>query len=172
MQPWHAIVWTRVYYLTWMTSSGGRDPVFQNTQLWAHWEFLINNSSKKGCGGTSLIIYFSNPRFLAARIYTWLDFQGPALSQRPPRRWINSSPTAPSPPHPRASSNTWAKTWILSALRMPAGFGRERSPPGPNWYRDAVKRNVLAPHIYTAVRWLSLDFHSYYLLRASELSCH
>lgn len=55
---------------------------------------------------------------------------------------------------------------------MPAGFGRELSPPGPNGQKEAVKRNVLAPHIYTAVRWQSLDFHCYYLLWASELSCH
>lgn len=44
-----------------MTSSEGRDPIFQNTQLGAPWELSINNSSKKCCAGTRFHYLFFSP---------------------------------------------------------------------------------------------------------------
>lgn len=84
VQPWHAIVWTRVYYLTWLTSSGGRDPVFQNTQLWAHWEFLINSSSKKCCGGTHFNYLFFQFQIFGSMCLSLAWFpRGSSLAEAP-----------------------------------------------------------------------------------------
>lgn len=58
--------------------------------------------------GPLLIMSFSNSRFFGSMCLSLAWFpMGSALPEAPVKM-INSSPTAPSPPHPSTSRNTWS----------------------------------------------------------------
>lgn len=97
-----------------MTSSGGRDPVFQNTQLWAHWEFSINNSGKNCHGGTSFNYFFFQFQIFGSMCLSLAWFPRGSSLPEAPVKMINSFPTAPSPPHPHTSRNTWSSQDVAS----------------------------------------------------------
>lgn len=134
-----------------MTSSGGRDPVFENTQLWAHWEFSINNSSKKCGGGTSFNYFFFQFQIFGSMCLSLAWFPRGSSFPEAPVKMINSFPTAPSLPHPRRSRNTWLSQkrgfWVYSGcllglegnsvLQNP--MGRERQSREMFWLRTSTQ---------------------------------
>lgn len=122
VQPWHAIVWTWVYHLAQMTSSEGRDPIFQNTQLREPRESSINNSSKKRCTGTCFhYLFFSPLQIFGSMCLSLVWFpRGSSLPGAPMKMEKTALDWAcPSPS--RASRNTWLSQtgfWVHSACML------------------------------------------------------
>lgn len=152
MQLWQAIVSTGVYYLTRMTSSGGRDPVFQNPQLWAYWELSINNSSKTCCGGTYLNYLFFQFQIFGSKCLSLAWFPRGSYLPEPPRE-DGSTALWLSLPLIRAQAGTpdQAKMWLLSeCIQGACWVWKGTKSSRPQWVQKGGKEKCFgSTHLHS-----------------------